>query len=149
MSQYIILIQTADTPNSVIDPYRLRTAEFLAVNTAPVTLYALTTTNHPATGLALLQNYCPVKLQTVHTINSRNQTEILQRTLQIKFQHRLLHSFWYAFSLDEVEFIKSLNEHNFSNMIGFIQRQLKKPDMDSAELQAFVNEQLQKAEGAL
>lgn len=113
------------------------------------TQYALTTTTHPPTGLSLLQTYCPLKLETIHFIHSRNQTDILLKTLQIKFQHRLLHSFWYAFSLEDITFIKALNEQNFSSMIGFIQRQLKKPDMDQDQLQAFIQEQLQKAKRAL
>lgn len=137
MSQYVILIQTPS-----IEIYH-------GLDHRSAIFYALTTTNHPPTGLLNLQNFCPVKLEAIHFINSRNQTDILLKALQIKFQHRLLHSFWYAFSPEDITFIKALNEHNFSNMIGFIQRGLKKPDMNQDQLQAFIQEQLQKAEGAL
>src|SRR5690349_9674068 len=109
MSQYVTLIRTCDTPNTVIDPYRL-----------PITLYALTTTNHPPTGLALLQHYCPVKLETIHSIRAGNASDNLLLTLKIKFQNRHLHSFWYALSLEDVNFIKLLTETNFNSMIGFI-----------------------------
>ncbi len=149
MSQYILLIRTADTPNTVIDPYCLRTAETIAADTAPVTIYALTTSNRPPTGLALLQNYCPVRLAIIHTIAAGNQTEYLERTLKIKFHNRLLHSFWYAFSLDDIAFLQSLNERNFSSMIGFIHRQLKKPEMDQNQGEQYVKDLLQKAEQAL
>ena len=155
MSQYTILIGTTVTPNMVIDPFFLAIVKDMpfdadyADTTEPLTLYALTTSNHPPTGLALLQTYCPIKLDIIHVIHTRSQTEILERTLQIKFQHRRLHSFWYAFSPDDIQFIQALNETNFSSMIGFIQRQLKKPDMSEAQLQQLINEQLEKASNAL
>ena len=136
MSQYVILIQTANM--SLTDDYA-----------RPITLYALTTTSFPPTGLAVLQNYCPVKLETVHSIHTRMQTDYLLRTLQIKFQPRLLHSFWYALAQDEIEFIKSLNEHNFSNMIGLIHRQLKKPETNATQGANFIAGQIAKAESAL
>ena len=153
MSQYTILFQTAPTFNPVIDPFSLWTGGYdidpQDYQRIPVTLYALTRTNHPPTGLDLLQSWCPVKLQTIHVIHTRNQTETLLQTLQIKFQHRQLHSFWYAFTPDDITFLKSLTETNFASMIGFIQRQLKKPDMSEVQLQQFINEQLEKASNAL
>lgn len=151
MSQYLILIQTAPTYNPVIDPFSLWTGDYKHPEhqRIPVIVYALTTSNHPPTGLALLQNHCPVKLQVIHIVHAGNATDNLVRTLQIKFRHRLLHSFWYAFSQEDLEFIKSLNERNFNSIIGFIQRQLKKPEMNQTETQEFINEQIRKAEGAL
>ncbi len=119
------------------------------MNTAPVTLYALTTTNHPPTGLALLQHYCPIKLETVHSVRAGNASDNLLLTLQIRFQNRRLHSFWYALSAEDINFIKLLTETNFNSMIGFIQRQLKKPGMDRTQTQEFIQKQLKKAESAL
>ena len=135
MSQYVILIRSVNTFD--LEPGN------------PDYVYALTTSNHPPTGLTMLQNYCPVKLETIHYIRAGNGTDNLLLTLRIKFQDRQLHSFWYAFSTEDVTFIKSLNESNFNSMIGLIQRQLKKPEMDQAQTQEFINEQLKKAESAL
>ena len=136
MSQYLIL---ARTTNLLYKGFEYPCGQ----------VYALTTSNHPPTGLSYLQNYCPLTLEIVHVIHSRNQTEILEQTLRIKFRDRLLHSFWYTFTPKEISLIKSLNEQNFSNMIGFIQRELKRPEMNREQLEQFVSEQLQKAESAL
>jgi hypothetical protein len=146
MSQYVILIQTVLTPNSIIDPFAVRV--FDGHTSAPVTLYALTTSNHPPTGLSLLQNYCPVKLELLHTIHTASQTDILRQTLEIKFRHRLLHSFWYALDLNEIEFICNLNERNFSQMIGFIHKQLRKSEMSENQTRDFIAEQIAKAKAA-
>lgn len=145
MSQYLILVSTSmDRRNNDAD-YDL--THYIDFPIEPY--YALTTSNQPPVGLSLLQNYCPLKLKLIHSIHSGTQTDSLDRTLRAKFQSQLLHSFWYAFTPDDIIFIKSLNERNFSSMIGFIQRQLKKPEMNQTQTQEFIQEQLKKAESAL
>lgn len=141
MSQYILLIKAPLT-------YGLHAPGNLRLST-PHDSYALTTSNHPPTGLLILQNYNPSRLTLIHSIRAASGTDNLLRTLEIKFHSKHLHSFWYAFLPEDIEFIKSLNESNFNQMIGLIQRQLKKPDMSAPELDNFIAEQLAKADGAL
>lgn len=135
MSQYLILIRTVLT--------------FDFVPGEPNHAYALTTTNYPPTGLSILQNYCPFALETVHTIHSGNQTDVLLQTLQIKYRKQLIRSFWYDFTFQEVSDIQALNERNFSQMIGFIQKQLRRPEMTQEEAMRLAKEQALKIENLL
>lgn len=127
MSQYVILVETAP----------------LLVN--PTRLYALTTSSHPPTGLELLQNYSPVSLTLIHAIQAGHRTDYLKQTLDIKYRSAHLYSFWYALTPADIAFIKSISDDNFQNMIGFIHRQLKPPDMTPEETQALLQRQLDKA----
>lgn len=131
MSQYLILIRTCEPSVTTVN--------------GTVWRHALTTTSHPPTGLSLLQNYCPLKLETIHTVRAASQTDTLLKTLQIKYRTRLLHSFWYAFTPEEVSEIKAINEQNFSSTTGFLQRRLQKPEMSPEEAQRFITNQIELA----
>lgn len=129
MSQYVILVRT----DSLL----------------PLPRFALTTSNNPATGLAILQNCSPVKLALMHSIHTANRTEVVERTLQIKYRTRLHHGFWYDLTPQDVADICALNESNFQNMIGLIQKSLVKPSLSETETKALIAEALQQAEAAL
>jgi len=127
MSQYIILAKA---------------------NTEPI-YYALTTSNHPPTGMQTLQNFCPIVLELLHTIHTDNSSDNLLRTLQIKFKPQHTHSFWYQLQPEHITFIQSITTANFHNIIGLIHKQERKPDLNNEEVQTLIAESLKKAEGAL
>lgn len=115
----------------------------------PLNLYALTTSNHPPTGLERLSDCSPINLTLVHSIYSANRTDYLLRTLQIKFIKQLSHSFWYHFTAEHVDFITGINQANLSSMIGLIHKAERKPEKTVDEVNKMLAEGLAKADGAL
>lgn len=127
MSQYVVLLTTLSE-----DP-----------------LYALTTTTNPAVGVPALQNYCPLPLELLHSIHTGNSTDNLIRTLRIKFQDQLSHSFWYHLTPEQVVFIQEITQENFRRVVGLIHKAERKADLNQDEVNQLLTESLKKAEGAL
>lgn len=128
MSQYVVLLTTL----SLDEP-----------------LYALTTSSNPAAGISILQDYCPVPLELLHTISTGNSTDNLIKTLRIKFHSQLSHSFWYNLNPEQVAFIQTITTENFRNIIGLIHKAERKADLNQDEVNELLAESLKKAEGAL
>lgn len=136
MSQFVILAQTPVIHIlSTDDPYHA--------------IYALTTSNDPVIGLAILNNYSPLPMQLIHSIHAGNRTDLLKQTLEIKFRPQLLHNIWYNFASEHLAFLRSLNESNFAQMIGFIQKGLAPPEMTKEQMQADNARLLEKAASLL
>lgn len=128
MIRHVVLVQALYGP----DP--MRHAISLAVN--------------PDYMLSSLNEYSPVLCQLVHIVRADNRAEYLLRTLQIRYQTKKLHSFWYRLSPTDVAFIKSLTDQNFFEIAGFINRQAvpppppRPPVIPADELLDFVAQQI-------
>jgi len=117
-------------------------------------VYAISVSNNPSVALENLQNYCPLPLELVHSIESGSRTDYLERTLHIKYRAFQLrkNSFWFTLPTNEVEFIKTLNEHNFANVAGFLNKQMAPappPVIAIEKLPDFIAENLELCEQLL
>lgn len=109
MNRYVVLI-SADNPDGTTTG-----------------LYALTTSSEPSTGLKSLQIYSPIPCSLVHAIEANNRSEDLERTLQIKFNDKRDHSFWYSLDADDLALVHTINRDNLMRLTGMIKRQLAPP----------------------
>lgn len=119
MSRHVVLIRINCNPNELL----LR-REKIGLLTD---IFALTTSSDPAIGLRSLQNYCPFPCELIHIITANSRAEDLEKTLQIKFNDRHLHSFWYILTPDDVALICSITPENLMRLTGMIKRQLAPP----------------------
>ena len=114
----------------------------------PRDYYAISVSNNPAVALASLQDYCPLPCELIHSIESGPRTNYLERTLHIKYRAFQLRkdSFWFTLPPQEVEFIKSLNECNFFEQAGFLNKAAippAPPVIATAELPDFIANNLE------
>lgn len=121
MSQYVILIETS-----------------LASDDLKESRCALVTSSNPPSGLEHLQDYCPIPIKLIHSIQAANRTDYLLKTLQIKFKQAHRYSFWYDLNTEQIAFIKSITAENLSNMIGLIHKAERKPDLNRDEVSALI-----------
>lgn len=138
MSQYVLIIGTVPLEELTLDSLDGTRRTF-----------AISTSHNPPVGLQLVQSYCPIPLYLIHSICAQNRAELLRQTLEIKFRKDNLHSFWYSLTASQIQFLTSLNEANFQQMIGFIHRQERKPDLSTDEALALINDSLTRAANAL
>lgn len=116
--------------------------------------YAISVTSNPALAVENLQNFCPLPCELIHAIHSDARTDYLERTLHIKYEPYRLRpkSFWFALPDEAVKFIQSLNERNFYQIAGFINKAAipaPPPVIPAAELPDFIRDNLELAESLL
>lgn len=110
--------------------------------------HAISLAVDPQLSLDSLNDYSPVRCQLVHAIRADNRAEYLLRTLQIRYQAKKLHSFWYRLNPQDVAFIRSLTDKNFFEIAGMINRATMppppppKPVIPAEELPKFIAGQI-------
>lgn len=120
-ARYVVLIIANANPNE-----QLLAREVFGPQTE---ICALTTSGNPEVGLSSLQNYCPIPLELVHTIESATRTDDLERTLSIRYNAQRIrpHSFWYYLTPADIAFIRTIHRDNLMRITGIIKRQLAPP----------------------
>jgi Meiotically up-regulated gene 113 len=110
--------------------------------------YAITVASDPERGLAHLQAFSPIPCALVHSIKTDNRSEILEKTLHIRYQQQRDHSFWFNLTTEEITFLKSITAENFNRLPGLLRKALP-PDTSKQDLEKLVNEQAELCERLL
>lgn len=111
-------------------------------------IYAITVATDPQRGLAHLQAFSPIPCALVHSIKSDNRTDLLERTLHIRYQLQRDHGFWFRLATEEITFLKSITPENLNSIPGLLKK-APPPDTSKADLETLLNKQLQLCEKAL